>query len=79
LGIFGSPDSKDLIFEKHVTSSLNTNDAVFLGDSRYDHIASSNAGVDFIFVSEWSEFSGWQDYIKNQAIPAINTIRELIK
>lgn len=54
-GIFGSPDTKDEILSREIESGLITFPAVFLGDSQYDYEAASTAGLDFIFVSGWTE------------------------
>lgn len=54
-GIFGSPDNKDQILARELVSGAITLPAVFVGDSQYDFEASSRAGLDFIFLSQWSE------------------------
>lgn len=68
-GIYGSPDSKDEILARELASGNLSQPALFLGDSRYDHIASTRAGLDFLFISGWTEFSGWQTYCAQRAIP----------
>ena len=77
-GIFGSPDSKDTILEREIASSNIREEAIFIGDSRYDHIASSNAGLDFVFLSKWSEFTDWQDYCAVNNVRAFNAVSSLI-
>lgn len=61
-GIFGSPDTKDTILAREIATGSIRRPALFLGDSRYDHEAASAAGLDFVFISGWSEFDGWPDY-----------------
>jgi phosphoglycolate phosphatase-like HAD superfamily hydrolase len=61
-GIFGSPDSKDEILAREVSFNNIGKRALFLGDSRYDHVASTAANLDFIFLSYWTEFEDWQEY-----------------
>lgn len=68
-GIFGSPDTKDQILAREIAAGTIRSPALFLGDSRYDHIAAAHAGLDFVFLSGWSEFYGWQDYIAAHRIP----------
>jgi phosphoglycolate phosphatase-like HAD superfamily hydrolase len=61
-GIFGSPDSKDKILARELDSGNINKHSLFLGDSKYDHLASSGANLDFVFLSYWTEFQGWQEY-----------------
>lgn len=56
-GIFGSPDTKDQILSRQLKLGTIDNPAVFLGDSKYDMEAATRAGLDFIFVRNWSEAS----------------------
>ncbi len=76
-GIFGSPDSKDLILAREIAAGTIRSPALFLGDSRYDHIAATRAGLDFIFLSGWSEFHGWQDYVAAHHIPHCHAVASL--
>lgn len=77
-GIFGSPDSKDTILERELANNNIRKSAIFLGDSRYDHIASSTAGLDFVFLSDWSEFISWPDYCQKNQINYLSSIASLI-
>lgn len=70
-GIFGSPDSKDKILARELQNGSISKPALFLGDSKYDHIASAAAGLDFLFISAWSEFSGWKPYLKKHQLIAL--------
>lgn len=54
-GIFGSPDTKDEILARELTSGGIGQPGVFIGDSRYDFDAATRAGLDFIFAGRWSE------------------------
>lgn len=54
-GIFGSPDTKDQILARELANSNILQPAIFFGDSKYDFEASKRAGLDFIFISGWSE------------------------
>ena len=49
-GIYGSPDSKDKIISREIEYNLIKKPALFIGDSKYDHLASSRANIDFIFL-----------------------------
>lgn len=76
-GIFGSPDNKDVILEREVANGSLAKPAIFLGDSRYDHEASKRAGLDFIFVSYWTELQDWQDYCRTHNITVIERLSNI--
>jgi len=56
-GIFGSPDTKDTILEREMKNNNVNLNALFLGDSKYDYQAAKKAGLDFMFLSYWSEWA----------------------
>jgi len=76
-GIFGSPDSKDVILARECERGTIKRPALFLGDSRYDHQAAIRAGLDFVFVSSWSEMVGWDDFVKENSILCVNSLGTL--
>lgn len=61
-GIFGGPDTKDIVLAREKANGNITLPALFYGDSKYDHQAATEAGLDFIFLSDWTEVSDWQNY-----------------
>lgn len=73
-GIFGSPDSKDDILAREKAEGNITCPALFFGDSRYDHQAARQAGLDFVFISQWTEFSDWQRYCSEHNIKCYRTL-----
>lgn len=77
-GIFGSPTTKDEIFRREIASGRLALPAVFFGDSAYDHQSSKRAGLDFVFVSGWTEFDGWRGYCRLNGIPYAGNIAEAI-
>ena len=77
-GIYGSPDNKDAILAREVGLGHITQPALFIGDSRYDHQASTNAGLDFVFLSAWTDVEGWQDYCATHKIEVFNHLGNLI-
>lgn len=77
-GIFGSPATKDEILAGLLASGGLRLPALFVGDSRYDHEASSRAGLDFVFASAWSEFSGWSAYCEAHRIRAVSAAVDLL-
>lgn len=68
-GIFGSPDSKEFILRREIANGNAALPALFFGDSRYDHVAATGAGLDFAFVSGWTEFELWPTYFTSEAKP----------
>jgi len=76
-GIFGSPDSKELILKREIVRGSIKKPAVFLGDTRYDHQAATDAGLDFIFVSGWSEFADGLKYCRRNGLSCVGSLREL--
>ena len=75
-GIFGSPDNKDVILERELENGNLTKPAIFFGDSRYDHEAAKRAGLDFVFVSHWTELKNWQTYCRENQITVIEELRD---
>ena len=76
-GIFGSPDSKDLILKRELSAKRMNEPGVFIGDSRYDHQASQRAGLDFIFISHWTELDDWDAYCKEHKILSFDNLEDL--
>lgn len=79
-GIFGSPTDKQEILSREIKCSNLVLPAVFLGDSRYDYESAMKSGLDFVFISQWTEFFGWQDYFADQstAVAHYENIRSLL-
>lgn len=78
-GIFGSPASKDEIFAREKQAGNLDANAIYIGDSQYDHLAASRANIDFIFASDWTEFREWQSYCKAYEISVIGKACDLVK
>lgn len=76
-GIYGSPDNKDQVLASEIASGHLAKPALFLGDSKYDHEAASRAGLDFLFLSEWTEFKGWQTYCEQHGIRILSNLGSL--
>lgn len=67
-GIFGSPTAKDQILARELSEQERGSSTLFIGDSRYDHIVSKEFGLDFVFVSQWTEFQGWEAYCESHGL-----------
>lgn len=78
-GIYGSPDTKDEILARELQNATIQTPALFLGDSKYDHQAASTAGLDFIFLSSWSEVKDWQSWVDKEEIKTKESIEGLLR
>ena len=76
MGIWGSPSSKFEIVENNFRSCLKSK-ILYLGDSKLDHEVAKYYNFDFIFVSDWTEFTGWKSYIKEHSIKTIKNLDNL--
>lgn len=77
--IFGSPDTKDEILARELANGNIAQPALFLGDSKYDYQAASAAGLDFVFLSGWSEVEGWQGWTAAEGINVCQNIQGLLE
>ena len=77
-GLFGSPDNKDVVLAREKANGNISQPALFLGDSKYDFEAATRAGLDFIFISDWTEVPNWQTYCAENNIVAVPNISQLL-
>jgi phosphoglycolate phosphatase-like HAD superfamily hydrolase len=77
-GIFGSPDSKEVILARELANSSIQLPGLFVGDSQYDHEVASRAGLDFVFASHWTEFVDWNSYQKTNAFAVVPDLGGLL-
>ena len=77
-GIFGSPDPKGVILSREISSGRMPGPGLFLGDSTYDHSASTGAGLDFIFVTDWTEVADWPMFVREVDAPFISRPSQLL-
>ena len=77
-GLFGSPDNKDTVLAREKTNGNLQFPALFIGDSKYDHEAATRAGLDFVFLSDWTEVADWQTYCEANKIKVLANIAALI-
>jgi phosphoglycolate phosphatase-like HAD superfamily hydrolase len=77
-GIFGSPDDKDKVLAREKANGNLQFPALFLGDSRYDHQAATRAGLDFIFLSAWTDVPNWQVYCAENKVSVLSNISQLL-
>ena len=67
-GIYGSPTAKDIIVEQQLANGNIQQPALFLGDSRFDHVAANQFDLDFVFITQWSEFTELEDYADSNGL-----------
>lgn len=71
-GIHGSPTPKTTLVQQLVADHGGAPPAaLMLGDSRLDHEAATASGIDFVFVSAWTEYDEWAQYVARHALPTI--------
>jgi phosphoglycolate phosphatase-like HAD superfamily hydrolase len=77
-GLFGSPDNKDEVLGREIANGNIQFPALFLGDSKYDFEAANRAGLDFIFLSDWTEVPDWQVYCAANKLSILRNIAQLV-
>ena len=77
-GIFGGPDTKDIVLAREVANKNIQFPALFVGDSLYDHQAATRAGLDFVFLSGWTEVRDWQNYCAQNKLLALESVTQLL-
>lgn len=77
-GIFGSPDAKEVILEREIAKSNIQFPALFIGDSKYDHQAASQAGLDFLFLTNWTEVNNHHDWCAREKLSFCCKLNDLL-
>jgi len=77
-GIFGSPDNKDSILAHEMARGTIKKPALFMGDSKYDYEAAVRAGLDFVFVSGWTEVKNWPIFATSYQLISINALGDCL-
>jgi phosphoglycolate phosphatase-like HAD superfamily hydrolase len=76
-GIFGSPDTKEQILAREIESGNISFPGLLMGDSTYDHRVACQSGLDFVFISDWSELKDWESYVKTHGLAAAPSLLAL--
>jgi len=76
-GIFGSPNTKDEILAREISNKTIISPVLFLGDSKYDYRAAKQAGLDFVFMSEWSEVEDYDKWVMEERIDTVVNLSRL--
>lgn len=77
-GIFGGPDIKEDVLAREQANGNIKLPALFIGDSKYDHQASTGAGLDFVFLSDWTEVKDWESYCEAHHLQVRNRLSDLV-
>lgn len=78
-GIFGGPRTKDEILKFLIEDNQINFPAIFIGDSRFDYEVAKRFNLDFIFLSDWTEFKEWRLYCQKNNIRFLNSLSDLLK
>ncbi len=78
VGIFGGPDTKDEVLAREKANGNLQLPALFIGDSKYDYEAAMRAGLDFVFLSDWTEVADWQTFCQDNGITVAKNLLELL-
>jgi phosphoglycolate phosphatase-like HAD superfamily hydrolase len=71
LGIYGGPTKKNEHLATMIADGTIQFPALFIGDSRFDHQASTGAGLDFVFLSDWTDMPDWQAYCTAHTVTVV--------
>lgn len=71
-GIFGSPLNKDEILARELATGNCKRPGVFFGDSRYDIEAAGRAGLERVFLTQWTDMVGWQEFCAQNDVIAMD-------
>ena len=78
-GIFGSPDSKNIIMKRELSNKNIQHPALFLGDSKYDQQVAVENDCDFAFISGWSEVENWPEWVLENNIDHFASLPSLLE
>lgn len=62
-GIFGGPRTKTEIFADVLPRHPQAK-AIFFGDAKADYLVAEKYHVDFVFLSDYTDFAKWQEYFR---------------
>ena len=77
-GIFGHPRTKKEIIKDQIEKSNLYMPALFIGDSKTDYYSAKYFGIDFLFLTEWTDFVGWKDFCIENSLPYCKNLSSLI-
>ena len=75
-GIYGSPPDKYQIFK---SLNIDSNKAIYFGDSRFDYQVAKAFNVDFVFMKKLTEFSQWKEYFAQKDVLILDDFTDILK
>ena len=76
-GIFGSPDKKIDILIREIENKNIQYPALFLGDSKLDYQVANSQLINFIFISQWTDFKEYKKFCEDNNILCIKNISSI--
>jgi phosphoglycolate phosphatase-like HAD superfamily hydrolase len=76
-GIFGSPETKEVILSREIDKGNIKFPALFIGDSKYDYQVTKATNIDFVFAYDWSEVNDWREYCDENDLKVIKNLAQL--
>lgn len=77
-GIFGGPDIKETVLAREKENGNIQLSALFVGDSKYDYQAATDASLDFVFLNGWTEVADWRQFCEANRITVKQDIKALL-
>lgn len=65
-GIYGSPDTKEVILARTLAKRKVVKPAIFVGDTIYDYACTRKIRADFVFMYGYTELENWRRYFRNK-------------
>ncbi len=76
-GINGGPRTKVEIFADVLACHPNSK-AIFFGEAKADYLVAEKYNIDFVFLSDYTDFEDWESYFhQKQNVKIINNFSEL--
>lgn len=76
--ILGSPTPKNILVDNLMQNTQISEPILFVGDSQIDHEATKGYPIDFIFLNGYTDFDGWQNYCKKNALEHYLNFEEMM-
>jgi len=76
-GIYGSPSNKFEIITHLKERDKLLGSVLYIGDSVLDFEVARHFQFDFIFVSNWTEFSNWEKFFKDKSILCLRSLESI--
>jgi len=77
-GIYGNPVDKLELVRRLDEAQELPGTRLYVGDARYDHVVAEQFGMDFLFVSGFSEFADWRPYCHQHRLQVVKWLDQLL-